>query len=458
MKLLDKYVAKNFIIGYIISLLVLVGLRVVIDMFVKLDEFAEHAQGGGGTVAVLKGIFNYYSIQCTLYFRDFAGIITVVAAVFSLGKMTRNNELIAVMASGVSLKRVIAPIVFLAVIFSFFLVIDQEFIIPRFANRLVKAHDAMASDDSYDIWFMNDNRSNLICSMEYDEGTETMLYPTILIRKPDENNPDVSKVNGIVKADMAFYDSQKDTWELMNVVFSYIDRSQTASNIIAELSEFEGFEISTDIIIKKVTPDSKTQIAGLQEGDKIIAVNNRDVSDCNQVRTLIEQSGPEKQISLFAERNGRQFIAAGDLRNLNLIDYYYKSDVNPQTIPMRQQEGYKALLSSKQLSTLAGRGARIKDQAELYSQKHFRITEPIINMVMLMVALPILVSRDPKAMKSAIMISFAITLLCFIVTFVCKLVAAEAVFGFTIMPETWPWAPVAIFLPIAVLELDSMKT
>ena len=80
---------------------------------------------------------------------------------------------------------------------------------------------------------------------------------------------------------------------------------------------------------------------------------------------------------------------------------FFESDVTPEDIPVRRQEGYKSLLSSSQLAQLAEKGTRVKDLAELYSQKHFRITDPIINMVMLMVALPILVCRDPKAMKTA---------------------------------------------------------
>ncbi|MHC4085311.1 MAG: LptF/LptG family permease, partial [Planctomycetota bacterium] len=92
-----------------------------------------------------------------------------------------------------------------------------------------------------------------------------------------------------------------------------------------------------------------------------------------------------------------------------------------------------------------------------YSQKHFRITEPIINIAMLMVCLPILVCRDPKSMKSAIVISFGVTTACFITTFICKMLATEVFFDH-VMPELWAWLPVVIFLPIAFIELDSMKT
>ena len=43
MKILDKYVAKNFLIGYAIAFAVLIGMRITIDLFANLDEFTEHA-------------------------------------------------------------------------------------------------------------------------------------------------------------------------------------------------------------------------------------------------------------------------------------------------------------------------------------------------------------------------------------------------------------------------------
>jgi len=371
MKILDRYIAKNFLIGYLIALMVLVGLRVVIDLFVNLDEFAEHANLG--PMAVLANVFLFYGARSALYFRDFAGMITVVAAVFSLGKMTRNNELIAVMASGVSLKRIIAPIVFLAILLTAFLVIDQEFIIPSMANRLVRPHDAMPGEDRYDIWFMSDNKGSLICAPDFDEKTAKLSNPVIVIR--ESISPVRWRVLGKIQADSAVYNLDLKRWDLKNGYYIKIDRSTG-------------------------------------------------------------QSAMERQPEPVT---------------------FYKTDLKPLDIPVRRQETYKSLLSSAQLANLASQKARIKDLAELYSQKHFRITEPIINMVMLMVALPILVCRDPKAMKSAIMISFAATTACFIVTFVCKMVATEVFFN-KVRPELWAWTPVFIFLPIAFIEIDSMRT
>jgi len=365
MKILDKYIAKNFLTGYLIAFCVLIGLRIIIDLFVNLDEFTERANLGA--MVVVRNILIFYGLNFTLYFRDFAGMITVVAAVFSVGKMVRSSELVAVMASGVSLKRVIAPIVTLALLLTGLLVVDQELIIPSLSDKLVRSQDALPGQESYDVKFITDGTGSLIWTQNFDVKTATLDKPTILtrVRKPDSA---IWEMTGRIDAEKAVYNFQTGNWDLIN-----------------------GFLTQRD------------------------------------------------------SNKGRQPIA------------FYTSDITPKDIPVRRNAENKTLLSSHQLSVLAAQGLKLKDQAQLYSQKHFRITEPIINLVMLLVSLPILVCRDPKAMKSAIMISFAATSACFITTFVCKMLATEFIFE-GIMPELWAWLPVFIFLPIAFVELDSMKT
>lgn len=367
MKILDRYIAKSFLIGYLISFCVLIGLRIIVDLFVNLDEFAESADMG--TLAVLKNILVYYGLNCTLYFRDFAGMITVVAATFSLGKMMKANELVAVMASGVSLKRVILPIIILSLLLTGLLVVDQELIIPPLSDRLVRNHDDVAGDRSVDIQFLSDSNGSLICCLLYDVATETMTKPVIIIRKKKADSPVLDTI-GRVDADKAVYNQETGKWDLTNGVF--------------------------------------TRKGGQKDSEPVIS---------------------------------------------------YTSDLKAKDIPVMRRSKNQSLLSSRQLGILAKQPGKIKDLPQLYSQKHFRITDPIINFIMLMVALPILVCRDPREMKSAIMISFAATSACFITTFACKMFSTEAFFNTNIVkPEIWAWLPVFIFLPIAFIELDSMKT
>jgi lipopolysaccharide export LptBFGC system permease protein LptF len=376
MKILDRYIAKNFLVGYAIAFCVLIGLRIIIDLFVKLDEFTEHI--GLGTAAVIKNVLTFYGLNCTLYFRDFAGMITVVAAAFSFGKMVRSNELVAVMASGVSLKRVIGPIVLLAVLLSGALVIDQELIIPQLADKLVRSHDDIPGQESYDVKFISDGSGSLICSQRFDVETSTLHNPTVLLRR-ETSRPGVWEVVARIDAGKAVYNDQTSQWDLFSI-------------------------------------------------------------DPN--------SGQWAPYGLRIERGsqkGPQRVAS------------YPSDITAKVIPVMRKSEHKTLLALRQLKALAAQGTQVRDLAQLYSQKHFRITDPLINLVMLMISLPILVCRDPKSMKSAVLISFTLTGACFIATFVCKILATEVVFD-KVMPELWAWLPVFVFLPVAFIEMDSMKT
>jgi lipopolysaccharide export system permease protein len=375
MKILDRYVAKNFLVGYFIAFCVLVGLRIIIDLFVNLDEFTENADLD--TLAVIKNIFTFYLLNTTLYFRDFAGMITVVAAAFSFGKMVRYNELVAVMASGVSLKRIIFPIVFLALLLTGMLVIDQELIIPPLADQLVRSQSDVPGRETYRVRFISDGNGSLINSLKFDVETSTLYNPTIELRR--QIKPGIWEVTGRIDADKAVYNKQADRWDL------YTRSSET------------GEWLSHGLLFEK-----------------------------------------------------------GSGKGLQPVPFY-KSDIRARDIPVRCESEHKTLLSLRQLRALEAQKIHIKDTAQLSSQKHFHITDPIINLVMLMISLPILVCRDPKSVKSAVMISFTLTGACFIFTFVCKILATEFIFN-RVMPELWAWLPIFIFLPIAFIELDSMKT
>jgi lipopolysaccharide export system permease protein len=367
MKILDRYIAKNFLVGYAIAFCVLIGLRIVIDLFVNLDEFAERVDLGAWAVA--RSVLTYYGLNVTLYFRDIAGVITVVAAAFSLGKMVRTNELVAIIASGVSAQRIVGPILVLAALFTAVSVADQELLIPAISDKLVLGHDETIRQKSYTVWFIADGNGSLICSPRYDAPTATLYRPTIITRRRTDR-PGIWQVTGRVTAETATYNERTGQWDLTNGLYLSIDPARPSG---------------------------------------------------------------------VAER----------------VTSYATDGLLPKDIPIRSKAGFDTLLSWRQLAALARQETNVKDVAQLCSQKHFRLTDPIISLTMLMVSLPVLICRDPKAMKSAVIVSFGLTAACFVTTFICKMMAAEVIW---IMPELWAWLPLFIFVTIAIVELDSMKT
>src|SRR4051794_10751799 len=119
MKILDRYVLAAFLKNYLISFMVLVGLYILLDLVFNFDELIEvqtrgGASTGGGAsfLAVLYVIFDYYFYQIFLIFAQLSGVIPVVAAAFTLVRLARFNELTAMLAAGIPLLRVAAPIIF----------------------------------------------------------------------------------------------------------------------------------------------------------------------------------------------------------------------------------------------------------------------------------------------------------------------------------------------------------
>ncbi len=383
MKILDRYVAKNFLYGYFISLFVMIGMFLTIDLFMNLDEFAEllGVEDATGHVLTMKdvmlNVIHFYGVRCALWYKDMAGMIIVIAAVFSLTRMTRSNELVAVMASGMSLKRILAPILLLSVLLTGLMVVDQEFVIPKYAYELTRDHDELSSEKAYSIWFVGDKNGSLFCSLHYDEKIQRFHEPFIILREPVEGQDDnIHRVTGKIRADSAVYDDERGGWALTN-------------------------------------------------GKKMLL--------------------------------GGSDLKRMDGRLTEPIDFY-PSNLSAADIPIRRREGFKALLSLRQLTELENNpGVRTTDLASLALQKHSRVTDPIVNLIMLMVALPVLVCRDPKTMKTAVLISFLTTLSCFVVVFICDLFATEVFFD-QIRPAIWAWTPIFIFFPVALIEIDSMRT
>jgi len=181
MKILDRYVLITFLKNYLISFMVLVGLYIVLDLVINFDELIEiqtHGTGAGGSASffgVLWVIWDYYFYQVFLIYAQLSGVIAVVAAAFTLVRMSRFNELSATLAAGMPLLRIAAPIIIASLVLNVFLLADQEAIIPRLIPKLNREHDQIARGQSAS-WFrisaMQDNRRGLLFVSRYIPPTE----------------------------------------------------------------------------------------------------------------------------------------------------------------------------------------------------------------------------------------------------------------------------------------------
>jgi lipopolysaccharide export LptBFGC system permease protein LptF len=227
---IDKYVLSSFLKNYIISFFVLIGLYVVLDMVFNFDEFVQvsgrEAGDDAGTIfQTVRLISSFYFFQAFRIFNYLAGVIPVVATAFTLMRMSRFNELTALLAAGRPLLRVAAPIIGAALALNIvLLVVNQELIVPSLIERLTR--DRGQNDSSLDnrvLRAMPDGPDKLLFAGRYTPGNSTtpatIEVLDVLAKVEDKRTHLI--------ADRATFDPSINGWRLENGSLSEIVKPGT---------------------------------------------------------------------------------------------------------------------------------------------------------------------------------------------------------------------------------------
>jgi lipopolysaccharide export system permease protein len=194
MTILDRYLLRALTVNYVIALAVMMSLYIVLDLFFNMDEFTEE---GGSVAGVLVSVVRYYWPNLFLYFAQLSGVITLAACVAALARMRRLNELTAMLASGVSLFRVAAPVIGFGVLTTLLWLVDIEFIVPRVAAQLARSHEDARGERSYGVWFLEDGEDALLSAQQFEPSTNTLRRMMVL--KLDETGT----VRSVIEAEEA---------------------------------------------------------------------------------------------------------------------------------------------------------------------------------------------------------------------------------------------------------------
>lgn len=135
MRILDRYILVSFAVDFAVMGLLIVGLLVLGDVALKLDEFLEDSN----FFQALRNMATYSTAQLPVMFVSLAPILTLVAAMLSLGALGRSGELVAMRASGISPFRVALPIFAAAFSISLTAFAVSETYLPNNSTSLLEA-------------------------------------------------------------------------------------------------------------------------------------------------------------------------------------------------------------------------------------------------------------------------------------------------------------------------------
>lgn len=122
---IDCYIIKKFIGTYIYSIALIIAIAIVFDFNENLSKFTEYHAPARAI------IFDYYANFIPYYSNLFSPLFVFIAVIFFTSKLAGNSEIIAMLASGISFKRLMRPYMLSCVLIASLSYYLSAYVIPH---------------------------------------------------------------------------------------------------------------------------------------------------------------------------------------------------------------------------------------------------------------------------------------------------------------------------------------
>ncbi len=133
----DAYIMKKFLGTFVFAILLLLAIVIVFDINEKLDAML--------TAPLKETVFKYFLNFLPYFANQFAPLFVFITVIFFTSKLADHSEIIAMLSSGISFKRLLVPYLWSASIIAVFTLVLALYIIPpanvkriEYTNQWVK--------------------------------------------------------------------------------------------------------------------------------------------------------------------------------------------------------------------------------------------------------------------------------------------------------------------------------
>ncbi|HYF04159.1 MAG TPA: LptF/LptG family permease [Patescibacteria group bacterium] len=221
MNLIDRYIIRQFVSTLLFSLLALCAIFLVVNLMENLDDFLDN-----NTPADV--IIRYYLYFYPEILKLIVPISMLLTSLFSIGRMTGLNEITAMKTGGLSLYRLMLPLLILATAISFGQVYFSGWVAPK-ANKSKLdierryLNKGSASGPLYNLYLRDEPLRNVI--MQYYDGERKTGAGVAIEEYNSETSPRLMRR---IDAQEIRWDSAADKWKLLKAMeHAYVD-----SNVI----------------------------------------------------------------------------------------------------------------------------------------------------------------------------------------------------------------------------------
>jgi LPS export ABC transporter permease LptG len=207
MRLLDRYILRNFLQAYIYCIVGFISIWLIFDISDNISTFIDQNFG-------LIRVFHYYLTQVPQILVILLPVSLLLALLFCLGRMSRANEIVSMLTAGISIPRVLMPLIVVGLMTVWASTTLNYKLGPHAdlaRKNFVTSERARKESRIEGQIFRNrtDNRTWFVQSFRRGENN----FRNIQVLQQDEHD----RITTNYLAGSASYDQNKKTWELKDV-------------------------------------------------------------------------------------------------------------------------------------------------------------------------------------------------------------------------------------------------
>jgi lipopolysaccharide export system permease protein len=401
MKVLDRYILLTFLASLAIVMAAMLGVALVLDLFfnnVQLAWKAADSNQIAGFWKLLGNVLNYCFYKTFAYFQLLAAPAIQVAAAAAMVRLNRTRELVGIKAAGISLYRVLWPMIAVALIFDGLYVVNQEVFIPSIGVELSRTLDDLSRPKEFTVDFARDQHKHIIYAPRFDPKTQQILSSTYTVS--DADTP--------VSADKV--------WSRKGLVRIWLRND--------DLSPMGTIEAESGRWDPKV--GGWRLIGGILRPAKVVPPTT--------------PGGPSWVDRVSETPAGKPYD-------------FFPTNVGPREIARHRLSDFHRFMSYTELTELIDEPMR-GNRRQLLTSLHQHITQPILNFLLILLGLPFIAGRDDKNYFTNIGVAIALAIGVYAVNFTTTALGNSG----NLSPLLAAWLPVFILLPASVISMKSLRT
>lgn len=367
MTIVDRYILRSFLFNFLSLMFCFVGIFVVFDLFTNLDSLIQSGKAAHNIPKVIALYYLYKSIPIVMMLGSILGL---VSAMVTAATFMRNNELIPIQAAGITLLRIVRPLVYAVIAVAGLFVLMRETVLPNIQDQLTMQASDFAEDKGVLCNVTIDNETNVsIIGDRVFRSEKRMTEPEFVIPKP------IAKQTLRLEGGAAF---QKAA-----------DNTHPAGYLLTDIAG------KSDIL----------QESSIQYEGKPIVITPKDADWLKSNECFIVSNVP---FECLASSNAWQYAS------------------------------FWSLVSAVQNQS-------IDTGTPLEATIHNRLTQPILDITLLFLGLPLILTGGDRNIFKAIGLSGCILILFLAVCYSCQYLGAN-----NEMPVLGAWLPLILFVPLGV--------